>query len=151
MCSSDLVSANSTGAVGPGDGGCLHHCQPGAARPGPVVIDLPMDVQRNALPAPVAVVPIQATDTTLAGDLSLLCQQIAAAQRPLIIAGQGVLLSGASNALRLLAASGIPVSHSLLGLGAIPGDSNLNLGFHGHTGHPCAGVAIQQADRKSVV
>ena len=120
-------------------------------RPGPVVIDLPMDLQRNELPVPTVVIPIKKIPQTLEGDLSSLCQQIAAARRPLIIAGQGVLLSGATSALRSLSALGIPVSHSLLGLGALPGDAELSLGFHGHTGHPCAGVAIQQADLLLVI
>ncbi len=119
-------------------------------RPGPVLIDLPMDVQRNPLASPMSVRPLQTPQTHFEGDLSLLCDALAAAQRPLIIAGQGVLQSGATALLRRLVKLGIPVSHSLLGLGAI-GDDELNLGFHGHTGHQSAGVAIQQADLLLVI
>ncbi len=120
-------------------------------RPGPVVIDLPMDVQRNELAQPTAVIPLETTRPVFAGDVSGLCELIVAAKQPLIIAGQGVLLSGATASLRALSNLGIPVSHSLLGLGAIPTDSELSLGFHGHTGNQYAGVAIQQADLVLVI
>ena len=120
-------------------------------RPGPVVIDLPMDVQRNELAQAASVVPLDTATPVFDDDLSGLCDLIAAANQPLIIAGQGVLLSGATESLRALSNLGIPVSHSLLGLGAIPTDSELNLGFHGHTGNQYAGVAIQQADLVLVI
>jgi len=120
-------------------------------RPGPVVIDLPMNVQRNELPSPMSVIPLKIPQTHFDGDLSLLCKWLAEAQRPLIIAGQGVLQSGATALLRRWVKLGVPVSHSLLGIGAICGDDELNLGFHGHTGFQAAGVAIQQADLLLVI
>ncbi len=120
-------------------------------RPGPVVIDLPMDVQRSELSSPMSVIPLQTLQPCFDGDLSLLCEGLANAQRPLIIAGQGVLQSGATALLRRLVKLRIPVSHSLLGVGAICSSDELNLGFHGHTGHQSAGVAIQQADLLLVI
>src|SRR6185436_13963584 len=71
---------------------------------------------------------------------------------PVVIDLQGVLLAGATEELRrLVRGRGIPVSHSLLGLGALPSDDPLALGFHGHTGNQWAGLAIQNADVVLVV
>lgn len=120
----------------------------GSGRFGPVLIDMPMNVQRGELSA-VAVVPAMSKDDQaddLAG-VAELAQWLSEAQRPVIIAGQGVLLSQSHELLRELATTyGIPVSHSLLGLGAMPSDSELALGFHGHTGNQYAGKAIQNSD-----
>ncbi len=116
-------------------------------RPGPVVIDLLMDLQRSELvPAPEIIPLPKAVNVQPEGDLAAVYQLITHAKRPLIIAGQGVLLSGATALLRELSALGIPVSHSLLGLGAVPSGYPYSLGFHGHTGTQYAGMAIQQAD-----
>ncbi len=124
-----------------------------SGRFGPVLIDMPMNVQRGELSAPAVVLPIlkmQQQDSDLAGIFSGIAQLAAwlnNAQRPIIIAGQGVLLAQAHEELRMLATTySIPVSHSLLGLGAMPSDSELSLGFHGHTGNQYAGKAIQNAD-----
>jgi len=122
-------------------------------RPGPVVVDLPMDVQRGGLAAPpVTLAPPGAPPTPRSEDVARAANALARATRPVIIAGHGVLLAGAHAELRRLAAAqSIPVSHSLLGLGAIPSDSPLALGFHGHTGTQLAGLAIHHADVLLVV
>ncbi len=122
-------------------------------RPGPVVIDLPMNVQRGDVENGGEVVERPDAMPALAPEaLDAVAAALAAAQRPLIIAGQGVLLAGAHAELRrLVRERGIPVSHSLLGLGALPSDDPLALGFHGHTGNQYAGLAIQNADVLLVV
>jgi len=134
-----------------------------AGRAGPVVVDLPMNVQRTPIGTNVsAVKAIDSEHNTLTSGnndragmsrraLSHETAQLAAwlseAKRPVIIAGQGVLLSRADTLLRQIVSQySIPVSHSLLGLGAISSASGLSLGFHGHTGNQVAGKAIQQAD-----
>jgi acetolactate synthase-1/2/3 large subunit len=126
-------------------------------RPGPVLVDLPMNVQRDepAGSGP-AVVPAATAAAAPPMPEAALTEQagawIAAATRPVIIAGHGVLLAGAHEELRLLAEGGqIPVSQSLLGLGAFPGSSALALGFHGHTGNQYANRAIHEADLVLVV
>jgi hypothetical protein len=119
-----------------------------SGRFGPVLIDMPMNVQRGELTTPAQVPSISNDDqhNDLAG-VAELAQWLSAAQRPVIIAGQGVLLAQGHELLRELATTyGIPVSHSLLGLGAMPSDSELALGFHGHTGNQYAGKAIQNSD-----
>ena len=118
-------------------------------RPGPVLVDLPMNVQRAELKAPPAVskgVPAARTKVDPAA-ISQLVDWLATAERPVVIAGQGVLLAHATAELRsLVETAGIPTSQSLLGLGALPTSSPLALGFHGHTGNQYAGLAIHNAD-----
>ena len=121
----------------------------GDGRPGPVVVDLPMDVQRGEVSTALPVVALQnaAPLPTDADRIRRLVDWLLQAQRPIIIAGQGVLLAQAQQALRaFVSQTGIPVSHSLLGLGALAGDSPLSLGFHGHTGNQYTGKAIHHAD-----
>lgn len=119
-------------------------------RPGPVLVDLPMDVQRGELAAIAAAEPAAAATTHPpidAAAVAAIADLLAGAARPLLLAGQGVLLDGAHEELRALARHGrIPVTMSLLGLGALPTDDPLSLGFHGHTGNQVAGLAIQHAD-----
>jgi len=121
----------------------------GSGRCGPVLVDMPMDVQRGEVTQAANVV-VQSHSQNLQTDeaqIEQLATWLSAAQQPVIIAGQGVLLSGAEEELRALAERyGIPVSHSLLGLGAMPSQSPLALGFHGHTGNQYAGKAIHNAD-----
>lgn len=118
-------------------------------RPGPVLIDLPMNVQRGELSAPAKAtrLPLAAAPQPEAEQVARLAAWLREAERPVIVAGQGVLLAGAHEELRALAiGGGIPVSQSLLGLGAFPTDHPLALGFHGHTGNQVAGMAIHNAD-----
>jgi len=118
-------------------------------RSGPVVVDLPMDVQRNELheTSEIQVISKSARSEPDDAKLDQIIQWLSEAKSPLIIAGQGVLQSGGQTELRkLVDLVGIPVSHSLLGLGAIPSDSPMALGFHGHTGNQYAGKAIHNAD-----
>jgi acetolactate synthase-1/2/3 large subunit len=118
-------------------------------RPGPVLVDLPMNVQRAELKSAPAVseeVPAVRLKVDQAA-ISQLVDWLAAAERPVVIAGQGVLLAHATAELRsFVEGAGIPTSQSLLGLGAFPTDSPLALGFHGHTGNQYAGLAIHNSD-----
>lgn len=118
-------------------------------RPGPVLVDVPMNVQRDELPAAAAAAE-QSPHSRPQPDpaaVSQLAEWLATAERPVIIAGQGVLIARAAAELRWLAErGGIPVSQSLLGLGTFATTSPLALGFHGHTGNQYAGLAIHNAD-----
>jgi acetolactate synthase-1/2/3 large subunit len=117
-------------------------------RRGPVVIDLPMNTQRGEI-SELPSIPISSNGARKL-DLAAIQQVakwISEAKRPVILAGQGVLLSGAQAEVRRLAdRARIPVSQSLLGLGSFPTNSPLALGFHGHTGNQYAGKAIHGAD-----
>ena len=70
-----------------------------------------------------------------------------AAERPVILAGHGVLISGAMDALRRLAERAqIPVAVTLLGIGGFPASHPLNLGMMGMHGEAWVNTAIQEAD-----
>ncbi len=72
---------------------------------------------------------------------------IAAAERPLILAGHGVMLSGAERqVLELAERAQIPIALTLLGIGGIPASHPLNLGMMGMHGEAWVNHAIQQAD-----
>src|SRR5207244_11896941 len=69
------------------------------------------------------------------------------AKRPLILAGHGIIISGAMKEVRDFAErSGIPVALTLLGLGAFPASHPLNLGMMGMHGEAWVNQAIQEAD-----
>jgi acetolactate synthase I/II/III large subunit len=125
-------------------------------RPGPVVLDVPKDVQNQKAEWKVGAgeqanggrtfphshVP---TDRGLA--LVEAARLIASAQRPLIMVGHGVILSGAYAELRELAErTGIPVITTLLGISAFPESHPLHLGMPGMHGEVHVNRAIQQAD-----
>ncbi|HEV8456265.1 MAG TPA: biosynthetic-type acetolactate synthase large subunit [Gemmatimonadales bacterium] len=124
-------------------------------RPGPVLIDIPKDVQnqktewtggqavrrsggnRDSTARP----PDRPSGIAEAANL------IAEAQRPLIMAGHGVLLSDAYAELRALAErTGIPVITTLLGISGFPESHPLHLGMPGMHGEVHVNRAIQQAD-----
>ncbi|RME74549.1 MAG: biosynthetic-type acetolactate synthase large subunit, partial [Chloroflexi bacterium] len=121
-------------------------------RPGPVLIDIPKDVQNektefvyptDPIELPGYHPPEKASDEQVQAAVEL----INSAERPVILAGHGVLMSGAMKELRELAEKGnIPVSTTLLGIGSIPDSHPLNLGMMGMHGEACANHAIQEAD-----
>ena len=125
-------------------------------RPGPVLVDIPKDVQQakvvgsepegRARPAaPLDRLTARPPDrlTALAYATSLLAE----AQRPLIMAGHGVILSGAYDELRQLAErAGMPVITTLLGISGFPESHPLHLGMPGMHGEVHVNRAIQQAD-----
>jgi acetolactate synthase-1/2/3 large subunit len=120
-------------------------------RPGPVVIDVPKDVQQATTVAPPSYHPTPPYRPTLTADLAGAAERAAnlinAAERPLIIAGHGVILSGAYTELRALAErTGIPVITTLLGLSAFPESHPLALGMPGMHGPAEINRAIHVAD-----
>ncbi len=128
-------------------------------RPGPVLIDLPMDVQIGERPAGEeegGEPPMEETEASgpaLAGSFrseatfEQAAGVLSGAFRPLILAGNGVLLSGAADALRSLAERwNLPVICSLPALGAFPSNHPLFFGFPGHTGEFFANLALCYCD-----
>lgn len=111
-------------------------------RPGPVVLDISKDAQTGLLDWKYEHVrfirsynPEPELDAESAGRAAAM---INAAERPMLLCGQGVLLSGASDSLiRLAEKADIPVGSTLLGLSAMPSDHRLMkgmLGMHGNIG-----------------
>jgi acetolactate synthase-1/2/3 large subunit len=116
-------------------------------RPGPVVIDLPMDVQRGEFIPKIGNSDYCKDVVSQLPDLTEAMHTLTAAQKPVILAGHGVLLDSAVPLLRSFAVKhGIPVVSSLLGLGSMQGNSSFHLGFLGHTGMQACGMALQQSD-----
>jgi acetolactate synthase-1/2/3 large subunit len=120
-------------------------------RPGPVHIDLTKDALMGACTAehPEAV-DLPGFKPTLDGhprQIRLFAQEIARAERPVILAGHGVLIADATEELRELAEKAqIPVAHTLLGVSAMDETHPLSLGFVGMHGWKHANKAIQSAD-----
>ena len=127
-------------------------------RPGPVLLDIPKDVQNQKLSGAArdsnssAPGRSRRSETgTLrrgpAGSFEEAAHLIATAERPLIMAGHGVVLSGAYAELRVLAErTGIPVITTLLGISAFPEAHPLHLGMPGMHGEVHVNRAIQQSD-----
>jgi len=105
-----------------------------SGRPGPVLIDIPKDVQTQALeidtwPEPGRAVPPPAADAALIAEAAAL---INAAERPLLYLGGGVVHSGASaSAVALAEKAGLPTVMTLMALGTMPVDHPLSLGMLG--------------------
>ncbi|MCA9520549.1 MAG: biosynthetic-type acetolactate synthase large subunit [Myxococcales bacterium] len=121
-------------------------------RPGPVLVDIPKDVQNAycefVYPEAEIVLPGYrpakgASELELKRALSL----IEASKRPLILAGHGIVMSGANRELQELAEKAhIPIALTLLGKGAIPEAHPLCLGMMGMHGEATCNHAIQDAD-----
>jgi acetolactate synthase-1/2/3 large subunit len=122
-------------------------------RNGPVLIDLPKDVQTNEIAAEGAIpsqVSLRGYQPTLKGHGKQIEKALALleeAQRPIIYAGGGVISANASSELvefaeRMM----LPVTTTLMGLGAIPCDHPLNLGMLGMHGTQYANYAITESD-----
>jgi acetolactate synthase I/II/III large subunit len=121
-------------------------------RPGPVLVDFPKDMQlaqievdavaeENDLQAEPELSP--AAEFALEQAAALLAQ----AERPVVVAGHGVLMANATDELRSFAeASGVPVGTTLLGLGAFPEQHPQALGMVGMHGTVQANLAMHHAD-----
>ena len=120
-------------------------------RKGPVHIDIPKDVFIEEAefnwPEQISIRGYRPVTNGDPSDIQRAAQIIDGAERPIIIAGHGVILSGASEELRLFAEkSGIPVLNTLLGLGGISRDHALSYGMLGMHGSYEANHAASSAD-----
>jgi len=123
-----------------------------SGRPGPVLIDITKDAQQGlaefdfaaAAPKPHRPHPMLKTESA---SILQAAELIRNAKRPVILAGHGILQSGAGAQVRTLAERmRIPVASTLLGLGAFPASHPLSLGMMGMHGEAWVNHAIQQAD-----
>jgi len=123
-----------------------------SGRPGPVLVDITKDAQQGtalfdfeaAAPAPYRPHPmLRAESTEMAHAVELIRQS----KKPLILAGHGIIHSGAeAEVLAFAERHHIPVATTLLGLGAFPASHPLALGMMGMHGESWVNHAIQQAD-----
>jgi acetolactate synthase-1/2/3 large subunit len=120
-------------------------------RPGPVLVDITKDVQAAELdyvyPTDVHLPGYRLPQNDLGGAIERLAALIGAAERPLIIAGHGVVLAGAEDALQALVdTASIPVVTTLLGICAMPETHDLCLGMAGMHGEAYTNLALSEAD-----
>src|SRR3984957_1252528 len=123
-----------------------------SGRRGPVLVDITKDAQQStaefdftaAAPKKVGIHPmLSVSEASLAEAAEL----ILTAKRPLILAGHGIIESGAMSQVRALAERAqIPVACTLLGLGSFPASHKLNLGMMGMHGESWVNHSIQEAD-----
>ncbi|HEY1254808.1 MAG: biosynthetic-type acetolactate synthase large subunit [Terracidiphilus sp.] len=123
-----------------------------SARPGPVLVDITKDAQQAtaifdfeaAKPRPHRIHPMRKVEDS---GLAQAAELIRNAKRPVILAGHGIIESGAESQVRALAErTQTPVALTLLGLGAFPASHPLNLGMMGMHGESWVNHAIQDAD-----
>ncbi|MEI2433238.1 acetolactate synthase 2 catalytic subunit [Lysobacter yananisis] len=125
-----------------------------SGRPGPVLIDLPKDVQNadaSHLPAhaPLPTDPVPAAPDASYHEAAAL---IAHARKPLVYGGGGISLGDAVESFRaFVEGSQIPAVLTLKGLGALPADHALNLGMLGMHGNRAANLSVQECDLLIVV
>jgi acetolactate synthase-1/2/3 large subunit len=121
-------------------------------RPGPVLVDITKDAQQGKsdlpLPAPPTKLPGYRPEKRAASDeIQRALELIHGAERPLILAGHGIVKAGATDLLlELVERGGIPVAQTLLGLGGFPATHPLSLGMMGMHGEAWVNHAIQEAD-----
>jgi len=122
-------------------------------RPGPVLIDLPKDVSTKEIdfeypePGNVSLRGYQPTYRGHSRQIDRALELLLEAERPLLYIGGGVISSNAAEELLQFAESlMIPVTTTLMGLGAIPCDHPLNLGMLGMHGTRYANYAVTESD-----
>lgn len=121
-------------------------------RPGPVLIDLPKDVQLAAVPAQSPLFAVAEHEHLNPAELTAARTLLAAAERPVLYVGGGVGMANAEQQLRDFAvATGMPAVTTLKGIGALDPDSPVYLGMLGMHGTKAANYAVQQCDLLVVV
>ncbi|MGI5894513.1 MAG: biosynthetic-type acetolactate synthase large subunit [Candidatus Merdivicinus sp.] len=122
-----------------------------SGRPGPVLIDVPMDIQncetRFSYPEEIQIRSYKPSSKGHPGQIKRAAEAICHADRPILCAGGGVFGSGAQQILgEFLSRIRMPAVHTLMGIGAIPHTAPLQLGMIGVHGEKSANLAIERAD-----
>jgi acetolactate synthase-1/2/3 large subunit len=123
-----------------------------SGRPGPVLVDVTKDAQQHTCEAvfsdePVRMRGYRPEHRARRDDLMRAAELIDRAERPVILAGHGIVRADATTLLRaFVIKTGIPVAQTLLGLGGFPATHPLSLGMMGMHGEAWVNHAIQEAD-----
>ncbi|MDR3630206.1 MAG: acetolactate synthase large subunit [Desulfocapsaceae bacterium] len=120
-----------------------------SGRPGPVLIDIPKDVQSEVIdfslwpePGRPGAIPVSET-----GMLAQAVEMLESAERPMLYIGGGIIHAGAASAVLRLAETGtIPVAMTLMGLGTVPAGHPLNLGMLGMHASRATNLALEECD-----
>lgn len=123
----------------------------GTGRKGPVLIDVPMDVQNEEIefkyPERVDIRAYKPTEKGNSLQVKKVAEAIKKAKRPLICAGGGVFSADASKELfAFVEAIGVPVVTTMMGIGSYPSDNPLYLGMIGTHGVKPANYALKESD-----
>ena len=123
-----------------------------SGRPGPVLVDISKDAQMAEIEweyddSPVHIPGYRPDLSPLPADLQAAAEMIQSARRPVILAGHGILISGAMpEVLEFAERTQTPVACTLLGISAFPGSHPLSLGMPGMHGEAWVNQTIQEAD-----
>jgi len=123
-----------------------------SGRPGPVLVDITKDAQQAKHdwawdPSPVKLRGYRRKLSASPSEMTKAVDLIKASKRPVILAGQGILQSGAMKEVRQFAERiNAPVAMTLLGLGGFPASHPLHIGMMGMHGESWVNHAIQEAD-----
>lgn len=122
-----------------------------SGRPGPVLIDICKNAQLEEIeyeyPENISLPGYSPPEHAPKTELMRAVELIEKSERPVILAGNGVLMSGAMDELEMMAVkTQTPVAMTLLGLGALPSSHDLSLGMMGMHGEAYCNQAIQNAD-----
>jgi acetolactate synthase I/II/III large subunit len=123
-----------------------------SGRPGPVLVDITKDAQQSSAEfdwdaAAPRLRGYRPDYRPAAADFERAAALIRAAERPVILAGRGIMLSEAGELVRQFAErTETPIAMTLLGIGAVPASHPLNLGMMGMHGEAWVNTAIQEAD-----
>lgn len=126
-------------------------------RKGPVLIDVPIDIQNKTItgfkyPDSVNMRTYKPTVKGHAVQLRKVNKELERAERPVICAGGGVILSGAQKELRDFSHRyNIPVVSTMMGISAMESDDPLYFGMIGNNGKRCANLAMQESDLLIVI
>lgn len=120
-------------------------------RPGPVLVDLPKDIVASLIEYPevqaIQMESYQPTYEPHPRQIQKACKAILSARKPVLYVGGGVILSNANKELTELAKKmNIPVTMTLMGLGAFPGTHDLSMGMLGMHGTYTANIAVAECD-----
>ena len=121
-------------------------------RKGPVLIDVPIDVQLAAIskfkyPQEVKLRTYKPTVKGNMVQIKKVAKELSKAKRPLICAGGGVLLSDAKEVLYQFAHKyQVPVVSTMMGIGVMPTEDDMYFGMVGNNGHPYANRAMNECD-----
>ena len=120
-----------------------------SGRPGPVLLDVPMDIQRADVPMVASTLPSKpaAQPVITRSEIEELVHALQQARRPLVLVGGGIRAARATDQVReLLDTLGVPVVNSLMGVDVLPFSSDLRVGMIGSYGNRWANLAVGRAD-----
>lgn len=117
-----------------------------SGRPGPVLIDIPMDVQRGDISTPICPVTYK-RDELVNANIPEMLTDLQAAKRPLILAGGGIRSARVIDQFReLVDAVKVPVINSLMAVDALPYNNPLRIGLLGSYGNRWVNLAVSRSD-----